>query len=161
MPSDRSGELPVVNIWLLITIATFILLLASFGIYIRKLKVSISLFRFVWEYLMLEPIVFFFRWCPGGYGIVLRYALYKVLLKHQGRNVTIRDGVKIMYPERVSIGDNSGVNDGCFLEGAGGITIGRYVRLAPRVEIMTSNHVFIRSGCSHQAAGSDNEKCDD
>ncbi|MBN1295232.1 acyltransferase [bacterium] len=47
-----------------------------------------------------------------------------------------------MYPERVCIGDYSGVNDGCFLEGTGGIHIGRFVRIAPRVEIMTSNHVY-------------------
>ncbi|MCD4654127.1 acyltransferase [bacterium] len=106
------------------------------------MKVSINLFRFVWEYLFLEPIVFFFRWLPGGWGIVGRYALYKILLKNQGSKVTIRDGVKIMYPERVSIGDNSGINDGCFIEGTGGVSIGCYVRLAPRVEIMTSNHVF-------------------
>lgn len=110
--------------------------------YIRKLKVSINLFRFIWEYLLLEPLVFLFRWLPGGWGILARYPLYKLLLKKQGRKVTIRDGVKIMYPARVSIGDYSGVNDGCFLEGTGGITIGNYVRLAPRVEIMTSNHVF-------------------
>jgi len=119
-----------------------ILILIGLQSYIKKLKVSVNLFRFVWEYLFLEPIVFIFRWMPGGWGILCRYALYKVLLKKQGSKVTIRDGVKIMYPERVSIGDNSGVNDGCFLEGTGGITIGQYVRLAPRVEIMTSNHVF-------------------
>ncbi|HPQ40386.1 MAG TPA: acyltransferase [bacterium] len=118
------------------------LLLAGLQAYIRKLKVSVPLARFMWEYMLLEPVVFVFRWMPGGWGILARYLLYKLLLKHQGRRVTIRDGVKIMYPERVSIGDNSGVNDGCFLEGTGGITIGRFVRLAPRVEIMTSNHVF-------------------
>jgi len=110
--------------------------------YIRKLKVSINLFRFFWEYMFLEPLVFIFRWMPGGWGILSRYALYKLLLKKQGKKVTVRDGVKIMYPERVVIGDYSGVNDGCFLEGTGGIIIGRYVRLAPRVEIMTSNHIF-------------------
>ncbi|MBN1878861.1 acyltransferase [bacterium] len=130
------------TIWIAIIVVAAILLLAGFRGYIRKLHVSIGLCRFVWEYLLLEPVVFLFRWCPGGYGIVARYVLYKLLLKHQGRNVTIRDGVKIMYPERVSIGDNSGVNDSCFLEGTGGITIGRFVRLAPRVEIMTSNHNF-------------------
>ncbi len=97
---------------------------------------------FIWEYLLLEPVLFIFRWLPGGWGILARYVIYKVLLKHQGKWVTIRDGVKIMYPERVSIGDNSGINDGCFLEGTGGISIGNYVRLAPRVEIMTSNHRF-------------------
>ena len=110
--------------------------------YIRKLNVSINLFRFFWEYMLLEPLVFLFRWLPGGWGMLGRYVLYKLLLKKQGKKVTIRDGVKIMYPERVAIGDYSGVNDGCFLEGTGGITIGRYVRLAPRVEIMTSNHIF-------------------
>ena len=92
--------------------------------YIRKMKVSINLFRFIWEYMLLEPLVFIFRWMPGGWGILARYGLYKLLLKNQGRKVTIRDGVKIMYPERVVIGDNSGVNDGCFLEGTGGIEIG-------------------------------------
>lgn len=125
-----------------ICVAAVLLLLIGLHAYIRKLKVSVPLVRFLWEYMLLEPVVFVFRWMPGGWGILARYMLYKLLLKHQGRRVTIRDGVKIMYPKRVSIDDNSGVNDGCFLEGTGGITIGRYVRLAPRVEIMTSNHVF-------------------
>jgi maltose O-acetyltransferase len=132
-----------VALWIILVFVVLAMaVILAFNRYIRTLKVSINIFRFVWEHLLLEPVVFLFRWCPGGYGMVARFVLYKLLLKHQGKNVTIRDGVKIMFPERVSIGNNSGVNDGCFLEGSGGITIGDYVRLAPRVEIMTSNHVF-------------------
>lgn len=110
--------------------------------YAAKMKTSINLWRALWEQFILEPIIFVFRWMPGAWGMAARYLLYGLLLKHQGRQVLIRDGVKIMFPERVSIGDASGLNDGCLLDGSGGITIGEYVRVAPRVEIMTSNHVF-------------------
>ena len=67
--------------------------------------------------------------------------LYNVLLKKIRKYVVIRDGVKVLYSKRISIGDYSGLNDWCLLDGTGGIEIDKYVRLAPKVEIMTSNHI--------------------
>jgi maltose O-acetyltransferase len=79
---------------------------------------------------------------PGPYGMFCRHIIYAILLKKKGKLVLIREGVKFFYPERISIGDYSGVHEECKLDGSGKINIGKYVRLAPRVEIMTSNHIF-------------------
>lgn len=124
---------------------TIVLMVFSFihaRLYIKKMNTIIGLPRFIWDYLILEPIVFLFRWLPGGYGIALRTILYKVLLKKVGKGVVIRDGVKILFPERVEIGKYTGLNDSCIIDGTGGVKIGSYVRMAPRVEILTSNHIF-------------------
>ncbi|MFC1524196.1 acyltransferase [Thermodesulfobacteriota bacterium] len=110
--------------------------------YLRAVNSTITLPRFIMDHLILEPVIFLFRWFPGGWGVIARTLLYKILLKKMGKSVTIRDGVKIMFPDQVSIGNYSGINDSCFLDGTGGITLGEYVRLAPRVEIMTSNHRY-------------------
>ena len=128
----------LIVIGLLIVIFVFLAIAKQ---YIVKLNTVIGFQRFIWEYLLLEPFVFVIKWMPGGWGIAARILLYKVLLKKMGKHVVIRDGVKVLYPERVSIGDYSGINDWCLLDGTGGIEIGKYVRLAPKVEIMTSNHI--------------------
>lgn len=110
--------------------------------YIKKMGVVITLYRFIWEQLLLEPIVFIFRWIPGGWGIFARFFLYKKLLKRMGKKVIIRDGVKITFPENVEIDDYSGVNDGCFIEGGAAVKVGKWVRLSPGVSILTMNHNF-------------------
>lgn len=121
------------------------LLVATFGLilaqsYIGKLGTEIKLGRFIFEQLILEPVVFVFRWVPGGWGIFARLLLYKLLLGHMGKKVMFGYGVKVTYPESVFIDDYSGVNDNCLIEGGGKITIGKWVRLAPGVAILTMNH---------------------
>lgn len=124
-----------------VLLAGIALIVAGYS-YTKNMKTVVNLPRLVVESILLEPVVVVFRWLPGAWGVAARYVFYKMLLKNLGKNVTIRDGVKIMFPERVSIEKNTGLNDGCFLDGAGGIQIGEYVRLGPRVEIMTSNHIY-------------------
>ena len=129
----------LINLLLLLLLLAFIF----FGYnYVTKMKVSIGFFRLFWEQLFLEPLLFIFRWLPGAYGMFCRNIIYAFLLKKKGKNVLIREGVKFFFPERIVIGDYSGVHEECKLDGSGGITIGKYVRLAPRVEIMTSNHIY-------------------
>lgn len=50
--------------------------------------------------------------------------------KHRGKNVTIFSGAKIINPENISIGDESVIDDFCFLYGVGnGIEIGRFCHI--------------------------------
>lgn len=42
----------------------------------------------------------------------------------------------------ITIGDDSTINPGCFLYGAGGIRIGNNVRIGPCCKIVAVNHVF-------------------
>ncbi len=79
-----------------------------------------------------------------------------------GENVIFEDGVKVFHPDRISIGDNvyvghytilkghylggmvigdhTWIGQGCFLHGAGTITIGTAVGIGPNVTILTSVH---------------------
>ena len=79
-----------------------------------------------------------------------------------GDNVVFEPGVLVFHPEtirlgsnvyvghnailkgyyrgRIEIGDHSWIGQGCFLHGAGGISIGRTVGIGPMVKILTSTH---------------------
>lgn len=59
-----------------------------------------------------------------------------------GDNVYIGHNVflKAYYKNRIIIGDDTWIGQSCFLHGAGGITIGKAVGIAPCVKILTSYH---------------------
>ncbi|KAA3607058.1 MAG: acetyltransferase [Calditrichaeota bacterium] len=81
---------------------------------------------------------------PGGWGMFGRIILYKIRLGKMGKKVIIRSGVRIDYPENVEIGDYSGINDNCLIEGGVSVKIGKWVRFGPNVSIITMNHNFVR-----------------
>jgi acetyltransferase-like isoleucine patch superfamily enzyme len=79
-----------------------------------------------------------------------------------GRGVVFEAGVLVFHPEnielgddvyvghyailkgyhenRIRIGDGTWIGQQCFLHGAGGLEIGRYVGIGPGVRILTSSH---------------------
>lgn len=83
-----------------------------------------------------------FRNTPGYLGKLIRYVFLKNCLKKLGDNVVFGPGVHIKWPERITIGENVSVNEMCYLEGFGSITIGNDVAIAHATTIMTSNHSF-------------------
>lgn len=68
---------------------------------------------------------------PATLGRRLRAAYYGRALEHLGRRAVIGEGVELIAPERISIGDDFIALRGCFLCAAGGgrITIGDRVSL--------------------------------
>ena len=58
----------------------------------------------------------------------------------------IKDGVTFYFPNRIAIGKNSSINEGCFVHGMGGIEIGDGVRIAPGTLIHTHDHGFEDAG---------------
>jgi acetyltransferase-like isoleucine patch superfamily enzyme len=64
----------------------------------------------------------------GAFGLVLRQALYPLLLGSCGRNVVFGQNVVLRHPHKIRIGDNVVVDDNCLLDAKGdinaGITIG-------------------------------------
>jgi len=84
------------------------------------------------------------------------------LLKSCGENVIIEDGVRIFYPENIIIGnnvyighdtiikgyykdkliigDNVWIGQGCFIHGAGSVSIGSMVGIGPHVKIHAAYH---------------------
>lgn len=60
-----------------------------------------------------------------------------------GEDCFIQDFVQMRtYGGNIIIGDNSTVNSFCSLYGQGGLTIGKYVRIASGTCIVSSNHTF-------------------
>jgi putative colanic acid biosynthesis acetyltransferase WcaF len=59
-----------------------------------------------------------------------------------GKNVILRPSVKITYPWKISIGDNSWIGDEVDLYSLGDITIGRDAVISQRSYICTGSHDF-------------------
>lgn len=59
-----------------------------------------------------------------------------------GENVYVGHGtiLKGYYKNELRVGDRSWIGQGCFLHGAGGITVGAAVGIGPGVKILTSHH---------------------
>lgn len=87
----------------------------------------------------------------------------KEKLGQSGENLVIEDGVRIFHPENILIGDNVyighdaiikgyyknklvignnvWIGQGCFIHGAGGVTIGSDVGIGPHVKIHAARHM--------------------
>lgn len=84
------------------------------------------------------------RYIPGGFGYVLRYWYYKVMLKKMGKNVLIDVGVYLSGTKNISIGDYTWIDLGCRIEAMlGEIKIGKRVHIAPYVIIAAREPVII------------------
>ncbi len=152
----------------LIVIAALLVLSAAVMLwargYIRRTKSDITLSRFLWDYMISEPIMTVVRGMPGGWGMALRYILYNELLSAYGKGSTVSRGVIINFPKKVKLGDYTSLNDECFLDGRGGIDIGSWVRTGARTMFLTSSHRFSGKDAliKHQGLEVDGIKvCDD
>ena len=81
--------------------------------------------------LKYELVVTISQHVPGALGLVLRRALYPLLLGSCGRNVTFGQNVVVRHPHKIRIADDVVIDDNCLLDAKGeqneGITIGRGV----------------------------------
>jgi len=66
----------------------------------------------------------------------------KLFLKRIDGWVWFRDNVTIWFPEGISIGGGSTVGENCFLDGYGGLTIGRFVQMAHGTSVIAEDHGF-------------------
>ena len=78
--------------------------------------------------LKYELIVTFAQSWPGALGLVLRKALYPMLLGSCGRNVIFGQHVVLRHPHKIHIGSNVVIDDNCLIDAKGesnaGIRIG-------------------------------------
>ena len=90
-----------------------------------------------------ECVVLFAQWIPGALGLVLRRALYRLVLGACGRNVVFGQNVVLRHPHKIRIADNVVIDDNCLLDAKGesntGITIGRGVFVG-RNSILSCNN---------------------
>ncbi len=94
-------------------------------------------------YLILQSIFSIF---PDFYiGIRLRRILYKYYLNNCGKKLSIASRVHIEVPEKITIGNFTGINMNCWISGGGGIKIGNNVLIGPNVIIHSANHNFSKT----------------
>ena len=78
--------------------------------------------------LTYEFVVMLSQARAGAFGLVMRKALYPLLLGSCGRNVVFGQNVVLRHPHKIHIGDNVVVDDNCLLDAKGesnrGIRIG-------------------------------------
>jgi maltose O-acetyltransferase len=141
--SSSSPAVPPIWRWILGGFALVVALVVLFAVrYHRAFKVKQPLGIFLFRYFIGDYLIFPLKWCPGVLGIGARYVIYKLVFKKVGKVVTILEGVHLINPGEIEIGDHSGIGYQCFFEATGSVKIGSWVRIGPYVSFFTTNHRF-------------------
>ncbi len=93
----------------------------------------------------LKPLVFFILYLNNRVFCYIpfqciRKLWYKLIGIKYGRNSHIDIGQYMLAPKKIRMGNHSHINQGCILDGRGGITIGDNVSISHRVVLMTGSH---------------------
>ena len=70
----------------------------------------------------------------------VRRCIYQLMGMQIGKGARILMGTQIIHPWKISIGSYSCVNENCFLDGRGGISIGSNVTVAIYTKLITGYH---------------------
>jgi acetyltransferase-like isoleucine patch superfamily enzyme len=97
----------------------------------------------IWYTLKYECIMLLCGSLPGALGILLRKLLYPVIFKRIGAGTVFGSNLVIRHANKIEIGSNVVISDGCTLDARGddnlGISIGEDVILGDRALIRTKN----------------------
>lgn len=83
----------------------------------------------------------FVKYLAFPFANYLRFAVVR-LFAPRIRSSYIAEGVTLLFPWRIAIGEDSSLNEGTSIDGFGGVTIGSGVRIAGRVAINTADHAY-------------------
>jgi len=78
----------------------------------------------------------------GLLGIILRYILIQSLAKECGDNVCIMEGVYLLHPENLILGNNVSIHPMCYLDAQGSINIGNDVSIAEGSSLISFEHNY-------------------
>jgi acetyltransferase-like isoleucine patch superfamily enzyme len=82
----------------------------------------------IWQFCKYEFIITLFSWVPGALGLFLRKMFYRFLFHKVGRGVAFGRNITLRHPHKVTIGNNTFIDDGAVLDAKGeeeqGIFIG-------------------------------------
>lgn len=100
--------------------------------------------KLYWEFLNNRYFhwQYFLKDLPCEYGEKLRRRFYRKYFGRVGKDLVIRQDVRIRNIQDIFIGDHSEIGEGVMLQGAGGIHIGDHVILSPHVKIWSANHRY-------------------
>jgi maltose O-acetyltransferase len=95
---------------------------------------SVSLFLWLIYTHLLSKIAY-------GLGTKIRRAAVKGLLNHIGVGTRISTGVRLLYPQGITLGDNVGIARDVTLDGRGGVEIGGDTIIGFESVILTATHI--------------------
>jgi len=72
----------------------------------------------------------------------VRASFVRYIFQYSGENVNIATGVRFGRGSKISIGNRSGLGEGCYLVAMDKITIGNDVMIGPEVMMLTGGHDF-------------------
>lgn len=92
---------------------------------------------FLWRYAphIKRELAFIHNYAAYGQLLHLR-----TLLGACGEQVRLREGIKIIHPEKVWLGDFVDIGENCLIMGTGGVTIENYSILANNTLVVTTSH---------------------
>ncbi len=94
----------------------------------------------------------YFRNGEGAMSFGLRYLALHRLARACGEKVVLFPQTYILHPSNLSLGSNVSIHQFCYLDAAGGITIGSNVAIAHGTSIVTSDREVDRTtGCMKDA----------
>lgn len=79
----------------------------------------------------------------GKLGLAIRYAVAKSSAKECGEVVYIGPYVEIRHWEHLRLGSNVSLHRGCYIDAAGGISLGNDVSVAHSTSILSSEHQWL------------------
>lgn len=85
------------------------------------------------------------KYLPFGWAVRARRLLYRPFFRKFGRGVIIMDNITIKYPDQIDVGDHVRINEGCYVVGLGGLSIGEYTMIGAGSKIVTTSHVHDRT----------------
>ena len=81
------------------------------------------------------------KYLPSPVGDALRYLILKIFMRRIG-TAWVKDGATFWFPEKISVGKNTSVNEFVVINGAGGVEIGDNVLIGHRTSIVSDSHGF-------------------
>ena len=82
------------------------------------------------------------RYSRGLYGIAVRYILFRSIAEKCGDNVLINQGCFILNVDKLSVGSTVSIQPMCYIDAAGGVSIGNDVSIAHGVTILSTSHNY-------------------
>ncbi len=101
--------------------------------------------------LQYELIIMFAQSWPGALGLVIRKALYPLLLGSCGRNVVFGQHVVLRHPHKIHIGSNVVIDDHCLVDAKGESNLG--IRIGDGVFVGRNTILSCKNGDIELADG--------
>lgn len=95
-----------------------------------------------WRHELRDLTLWYASRVPGGIGDWVRARVFRRHLGALGPDTRIGYGFRVTSPDKIRIGSHCDFNEGVFITGGGGVTIGDYVGLGPGVKIWSVNHRY-------------------